>query len=272
MPSNNKTNTGHKDSKGRTIWRGPRGGHFVMNGDRKVSVDEPTGHAGHAGNAGPSRSKTLPWTVLKAAHKFKHGTFEDPITYARVAKKNSIALGQHGHVYSKTSMARWIAGKPPHQQTLPLTREVLTNAERRAILGDAGHALARTSSAGHGHGGSSSWSNSNSNSNDVTPMRRLTSVSVTVEEFRRGHTSRPRIVVHRFPFVEDTWSVARTILRELGYAAPSDARVYVQIPGRGTEEVSVDHRHEPIGDFAEHDGPPGAPWTATIEIHPRRVG
>ena len=92
--------------------------------------------------AGPSRagpssagpSKTLPWTVLKAAHKFKHGTFEDPITYARVAKKNGIALGQHGHVYSKASMRQWIAGKPPHQQTLPLTREVLTNAERRAVM------------------------------------------------------------------------------------------------------------------------------------------
>ena len=119
-----KTNTGHKNSQGRTIWRGPRGGHFVVNGGKKISVDEPTGRP----------SKTLPWTVLKAAYKFKHGTFEDPITYERVAKKNSIALGQHGHLYSKASMRRWIEGKPHHQQTLPLTREVLTNAEHRAVM------------------------------------------------------------------------------------------------------------------------------------------
>lgn len=33
-----KTNTGRKNADGRTIWRGPRGGMFVMKNGRKVSV------------------------------------------------------------------------------------------------------------------------------------------------------------------------------------------------------------------------------------------
>ena len=36
--SDKKTNTGRKNADGRTIWRGPRGGAFVMKNGRKVPV------------------------------------------------------------------------------------------------------------------------------------------------------------------------------------------------------------------------------------------
>lgn len=37
----NRTNTGHKDNRGRSIWQGPRSGHFVMVDGQRVAVPAP---------------------------------------------------------------------------------------------------------------------------------------------------------------------------------------------------------------------------------------
>ena len=122
-----KTNTGRKDSQGRTIWEGPRGGLFVMNGDKKITI------AKQPNQVVPSRPHA-PWTVLKAARKFKRGIFEDPITMQPTAKKHGIVL--NGTRYSKESMAHWIGDKPHARQTVPHSRRPITNEERKAILGN----------------------------------------------------------------------------------------------------------------------------------------
>ena len=122
-----KANTGRKDSQGRTIWEGPRGGLFVMNGDKKITI------AKQPNQVVPSRPRVLPpWTVLKAVHKFKGGIFQDPITMQSTAKKHGIVLNRTR--YSKASMARWIGDKPHHRQTVPHSRRPITNEERRIIF------------------------------------------------------------------------------------------------------------------------------------------
>ena len=47
-----KTNTGHTDANGRTIWRGPRGGLFVVKNGQKTAVAKST--------AGSTRKTTMP--------------------------------------------------------------------------------------------------------------------------------------------------------------------------------------------------------------------
>ena len=127
-----KANTGRKDSQGRTIWEGPRGGLFVMNGDKKITI------AKQPNQVVPSRPRVLPpWIIAKAALKFKRGIFEDPITMQPTAKKHGIVL--NGTRYSKKSMATWIGEKPHPQQTIPHSRRPITNEERRIILANQGH-------------------------------------------------------------------------------------------------------------------------------------
>ena len=104
MPNSNqttvvdkKTNTGQKDVSGRVIWKGPRGGLFVMKDGKQVRIPGGTPTTGT-----PSTTGTKPK---------KHGTFIDPITHKRVARSKGVMLDKK--MYSRESLRQVVAPLSP---------------------------------------------------------------------------------------------------------------------------------------------------------------
>lgn len=124
-------NTGQRDSKGRAIFRGPRGGLYVetRTGQEYLSEMEQARFARlEAKNAKQVRRERLGGALLAglAAKKFRR--FKDPITHAQVNIRDTIRLNQQR--YSKKAMKRYVEN---YGGTVPMTRRPLTDAEKKAI-------------------------------------------------------------------------------------------------------------------------------------------